>query len=437
MKILQINKYFYKRGGSEVYFFQLSDLERSHGHQVVHFSMQDNRNEPSPQSEYFVKRIDFKENKDDFFQNLTRLPRFFYSFEVAKKLTALLKAERPDVAHIHNFSHHLTSSLLRVLKKYHIPVVVTLHDYQLISPNALLFDGKFPCEHRAFFGFGCVFHGCIHHSHCASLLFFLESAFHRFLDLSLPFLKGVFRLFSAEGLKRTDSKYIDAAVAPSHFLAEKYRSFRFQPKIHEVVHFTQLRSERNVGTPQGTDLLSQDAEPSPGDEIMYIGRLSEEKGVKILLETARRLPATKFAIVGNGPMESLLKAQATENVTFCGELSYEDTQLRLAQARLIVVPSLWYENCPLVILEAMAFCKTVVASRIGGIPELISDGKTGFLFPPGDVEALSGLLWKIASDDVLLREIGRNAAEAAKKRFSPEKHYKAILQVYEEIMTKH
>ena len=145
MRILMINKFFYKKGGSEAYMFNLIEMLRKNGHQVIEFSMQDEKNEKSDYAKYFIKNIDFQKN-EGFFENIKKVFHALYSVEAKNKLEDLINTEKPDVAHIHNFNFQLTPSILFVLKRYKIPIVWTMHDYKLVCPNFRLFTEGAICE---------------------------------------------------------------------------------------------------------------------------------------------------------------------------------------------------------------------------------------------------------------------------------------------------
>ena len=144
MRVLQINKFFFEKGGTERYYFALSKALEDRGHQVVHFSMRHPDNAPSPDADYFVRQQDFGRD----YPALERVPRglaFIRSREAASNIGRLIERSRPDVAHLHSIYHHITPSIIPVLQSAGVPVVMTLHDYKLICPNYSLFDGSSYC----------------------------------------------------------------------------------------------------------------------------------------------------------------------------------------------------------------------------------------------------------------------------------------------------
>jgi len=174
MKILLIHKFFYKAGGAEVAVFELAKLLRQNGHQVIDFSMQDPKNEPSAYSDYFIENINFNK-REGLLKDLKKVFKLFYNLEAQKKLAALIKKEKPDLAHVHNVSFYLTPSIFFTLKKMGIPTVRTLHDFKLICPNTLLFTQNQVCERcKKHKYYNCYKYRCIKKDPVFSFLGMLE-----------------------------------------------------------------------------------------------------------------------------------------------------------------------------------------------------------------------------------------------------------------------
>jgi len=174
MKILLINKFFYKKGGADVYFLNLGRLLEQAGHEVAYFSMRHPNNLKTEWSKYFVSRVDFTE-RQGWTRELGKAGRFFYSFEAKRNLKKLLQDFEPDVVHLHNIYHQLSSSVLDVLKNHSARKVMTLHDYKLICPNYKLFTQGALCErcYRKKY-YKAVLHKCLQNSALASLLAAVE-----------------------------------------------------------------------------------------------------------------------------------------------------------------------------------------------------------------------------------------------------------------------
>ncbi|MFH2136781.1 MAG: glycosyltransferase family 4 protein, partial [Patescibacteria group bacterium] len=379
MKILQINKFFYRRGGSETYFFGLIDLLQKNGHEIVHFSTKSPANIPSPYDDFFVNEIDFGK-REGLFRDLKKAFHSSYSFEAKRKLERLILKTKPDIAHLHNISHHLSPSIFGVLKKYKIPVVQTLHDYQLVCPNFKLFTEGAVCERcKKYRYWNAIIHRCIHNSRLQSCIEAKEMFFHKACQF---YEKGV-----------------QCFVTPSKFLAEKLAVWGIKSKVENIPLFL--------------DTNQFEPKYEPGDYVVYFGRLVKEKGLDVLL---RALSGTeiKLKIVGDGPEKEKLKVQSEKikvNVEFVGHKNGKDLHDLIRGSKFVVLPSVWYENYPMSLLESGAFGKAVVGSRLGGIPEIIHDGENGFLAEPGNVDDLREKIQRLFRDNDLCEKMGRRARE--------------------------
>lgn len=390
MKILQVNKFFHLNGGSERYFFDVSAALEQAGHEVVHFSMTHPKNVPSPYAEYFVDQIEFGEGK----RTLRKAAHFLYSTEAEKKITALVRATRPDVAHLHNIAHQLTPSIIRALKREGVPVVQTLHDYQLICPNYLLFTKGSPCErcHKQKY-WQAIVNNCVQDSKVASALSAAEMTLHNVLLKSYE-----------QGVQQF--------IAPSRFLHDTLVRWGWDKKqVTYLPHFVEKHRAANT---------------KKKNQVLFIGRLTKEKGVHVLVEAARGLKNVDVLFAGTGPEESALQQIIEqEKLTHCRLLGFQDTaaldQL-IQESRAVVVPSIWFENAPMVVYESLALGTPVIASNRGGLPELIQEGKNGVLFEPGDAKTLATAIHSILSQHPL---------QIAKNQYNKEFHLNHLEQLYE------
>ena len=211
MKILLINKFHYLKGGAERVYFETKRLLEENGHDVICFSMQDEKNVPCTESGFFVPHVDFSDKVGWY----KKAFRFIYYKESARRLEKLIKEEKPDIAHLHNVYHQLTYSILKPLKKYHIPIVQTLHDYNLIAPDYNLYSNNRICEScKAHKYYKCVFRKCLQNSFFSSLWGALESYVSWFAGYA---------------------KKIDQFIAPSKYLSQKYADWGFTRPI-KVIH---------------------------------------------------------------------------------------------------------------------------------------------------------------------------------------------------------
>ncbi|NTW22216.1 glycosyltransferase family 4 protein [Candidatus Falkowbacteria bacterium] len=402
MKILQINKFYYLKGGAERHLFELSKLLESNGHTVIPFSMQDPQNLPAPYAEYFAKPVGF----DHF--SLSGFFKFFHNWEAVRQLKRLLRDEKPDLAHLHNVAHQLTPSIIRVLKQYGIPVVMTLHDYQPICPSYQLYvKGKY-CE-RCKGGkyYQCALNRCVKNSRPKSLMSMLELYLHR-------------RIFKNYDL-------VDHFIAPSRFMAEVSAAFGLpQEKISVVYNF--------LGEGQRIE-LEADADYPLGDYLLYFGRLSEEKGINDLLEAISGTSA-KLKVVGAGPEHESLQARSKalglgRQTEFLGYQEGSELIRLIKQARAVVLPARWPENMPYSLIEALAAGRPLLVSRIGGLTELVNPGENGFTFAPGDPEDLRRAILKLEKADF---QAMSEASKEQGKRFDSGQFYQKISQIYESLI---
>jgi len=402
MKILQINKFYYLKGGSERYLFALSDMLEKDGQMVIPFAMRGEKNLFSKYDVYFPKTVDLKKF------SLRNILKVFYNWDAGRKLEKLIKAEQPDIVHLHNFSHQLSSSVINVLKKYHIPIVQTLHDYKLICPNYRLFSGGKDCyKCRGGKYYNCLLNKCVKNSYPKSLLAMLEAYYCRGRDVY---------------------KKIDLFIAPSRFMKDICVSFGIaENKIRVLNNFLEKTASAEV--PKAS------SEPY----LLYYGRLAEEKGIEVLVRamvlTEEKI---KLAIIGAGPnfgeIKSLIEElKLTDRIKMLGPKFGEELNSYIVNSRAVVVPSLWPENFPFVVMEAMTAGKPVIASAIGGLKEMVSDGENGFLFVPGDIKSLALAVNKLFQAD---QEKLSRAALAASEKYGPKNHLSEIIKIYQSLIDK-
>ncbi|MFH1225808.1 MAG: glycosyltransferase [bacterium] len=442
MKILQINKFFWPRDGATNYFLAVREQLKQHGHEVVDFSMAHPNNLPSPYRQYFVSQVDFNQPQS-FLKKIKSAGRIIYSLEAKRKLEELIKKEKPDVAHLHNIYHQLSPSILSVLKKYKIPTVMTLHDYKLICPNYLLFTKGRACERcRGRKYYNAAIHKCVKNSFWRSLIVVLEAYLRPY-------------------------KKIDCFIAPSRFMKNKCVEFGVpENKIRYFWHFFDTKQNRSHCEPaEGGRRNPPQSKPSdysgdyylprrqagvahplrqlaeggvaphndilaPGNYLLYFGRLSKEKGIDVLLKAIAD-KNVKLKIVGAGPVNPPVGG---ENVEWLGYKTGEELKNLISGALAVVVPSIWYENASASVFEAMALAKPVIASNIGGLPEMIQTSAsrriTGLLFKAGDSHDLAEKIKFLIDNPELAKQFGQQAAQWAEKVANPEEHYQELMKIY-------
>ncbi len=399
MRIILVNKYWYARGGAETVALLTKQLLENAGHEVAVFGMSHPKN--VFHNDYFVDGVDY-ENLHGL--SAFKFARRFISNSQARRNFAKLVADfKPDVVHLHNIYHQISFSILDVTRAEHIPTVMTLHDYKLISPNYNLYH-----------------HGVIDETVCA----------HPYLCLFNDCMENKARsaLVVAEAYWRHFKKYqraINVFVSPSQFLKNKFVEYGFSENNFSIL-------------PNPYSLNAVAAENDNDGYVLYYGRLSKEKGLNILLSAAQKTPGIRYAIAGTGPQEKELKKFALDNninnVDFLGYHTGARLEDIVSKARLVVLPSVWYENYPMSILGAHARGKIVIASNIGGIPELVGEE---FLVPAGDATALAAIVdkWYRASENER-RLVGRKLREQIEKTNSPEKYLSNLLNIYASAQTQ-
>lgn len=398
--LLTINNYHYRRGGADVAYLAQGELFERNGWQVSRFAMQHDDNVDSPWSRYFVHEIEYGRAYGRL-RVLQNAAKAIYSWEAASKIRALITDHRPDVAHAHNIYHHLSPSILRALRQEGIPVFLTLHDVKLLCPARTMYRSGRICE-------SCkggalrhvVAHRCLKGSLPLSALIYAESTLHR-----------LFRIYE---------RNVDKFIAPSRFLIDKFVEWGWP-------------EQRFVHVPNFVDATAHVPEFAAGRALLYFGRLSEEKGLATLVR-ASQLAGVELWVVGTGPDQEALQALSASlgaNVKFFGFKVGNELWSLVKAARAVVLPSEWYENAPISILEAYSLGKPVIGARVGGIPEMVREGRTGFLFPFGDVDRLAGELANIARmADAGVEELGREAREWVIDEYSPARHYERLRALY-------
>jgi glycosyltransferase involved in cell wall biosynthesis len=400
MKILLINNYHYLRGGSERAYFDTAKVLEQNGHQVAFFSTKNPKNKPTQWDKYFISDIDLASNLS-FVSKAKAFIRLFTNPEADSKLRALIAEFKPDIVHLHNIAHHLSPSIIRVIKSFGLPLVMTLHDYQLISPSRnLLVRGRIWEESRPNKFYRCFKDRCIGNSYSKSFVAMLEGYWHYF-----------FKSYSG----------VDCFVSPSVFLLKKFHEYGFSGKIFYLPN--------PIFAEEISHILSWE-----NNHILFYGRLDSEKGVDDLLSAYSQIETdVNLHIVGDGSMSDYLRNKAKRfggRVKFFGRLEGESLWRMVRGARFVVIPSRWYENAPYSALEPMALGRVVLAADIGGLGEIIRDKKNGFLFKAGDVDDLEKKMRHLLSGEEDMKKIGQRAAADVKENNSPAKYYDYLMEVY-------
>ena len=410
MKILMVNKFYFIKGGSERYFFELTKILEENGHEVIPFAMKHPDNFSSKYDLNFVNNIDF--NLDSKWQKLKNSgkisARILYSIHARKKIEQIIEKTEPDIAHLHMIEHQLSPSILHSLKKYNIPVILTAHQTKIICPNYRLFNWntKQICE-KCLSGhyYHPFFEKCHKNSRMAGILIGVESFIHKKMKIY--------------------ENNVDIFHVPSKFFEKKFIQAGIESRKIEQLYYT---------------IKINDYIPhfDHDDYFVYFGRLEEAKGLETLLKAIKKVKSSQLLIIGEGYYrDELEKFSVNNNITnvkFLGPKWGEELKSLISNSKFVIVPSECYDNSPLVIYESYALGKPVVGSIIGGIPELITHKNTGLLFSAGNSDELAESINFLLSNSKLIKRYGKRAREKAEKEFSPQFHYDEMYKKYQKVI---
>ncbi len=407
MKILACHNFYRRHGGADVVMLHTQEFLEELGHEVIPFAMKHPENLPSPYSRYFVQQVDYSTLRpSQVIKTAREAARILFSIEAYRNISALIRETKPDLAHGHNIYHELSPSILVALKRAGIPTVVTLHDYKLICPNLKMQVGGKICE-RCLGGnyLNAVKYCCVHDSRLGSLLCGIEGFLHR-------------------SLYRT---HIDMFISPSRFLKGKMVEAGFP-------------AERIVHVPNAVPIASRKPAYKHGEYALFLGLLIQEKGPTVLVEAMKRIPDVPLKIAGRGYLDGALREQiekaGLKNVELVGFVTGDRLEELVHNSRFVVMPSIWYENYPMTILDAYSWGKPVVGSDLGGIPEMITPGEHGMLANHSDPDDLAAKMKAVWDDPDLAVEMGRKARARIEAELSPEVYIEKVLAVYRTLLDR-
>ncbi len=404
MRILHVNKFLYRRGGAEAYMLDLAALQEAAGHNTATFGMQHPQNPPHRYQAHLPPYLELNPPPAGLGARARAAGRMLWSPAAAAGLARVVADFHPDVVHLHNIYEHLSPSVLRPVLRAGVPMVMTLHDYKLACPTYQMLAAGSPCEACLGGGFhNAVLRRCKNGSAVHSTVAAVETAAHRWTGAYRP---------------------VARFICPSRFMATKMREAGVFP-------------DRLVVVPHFAEVATVATKVQAGGDVLFAGRLSPEKGVDTLIEAVGLAgPAVRVVIAGDGPqrqrLEALAERLAPGRVRFLGQIAKAELHDRIRASGVVVVPSRWYENQPMIVLEAFACGVPVVATTLGGLPELVEPGVDGFLVPPDDPVALAATLTRAQDDVLLLLSLGAAARRKVERLFAPDRHVEAILANYAE-----
>ena len=401
MRVLLINNFFYRKGGSETVFFNTARLLEQAGHHVCFFSVDSEQSISIPYAKYFISDTS-KTSK------VKGLLSYFYNKEAATKLERLILAEKPDIAHSHLMWGCTAPAIFKVLKKHKIPLVHSVHDYRMICPAYTFTSGGTICEEcNGKHFYKCATKRCSKGSLLMSTVMATEMYF-----------RNIFY---------NPDKNIDGLIYVSSFAKNIHE--KYAPGLNKVSSMVLYNCTQNQNLRANVK----------GNYYLYYGRLSHEKGVEMLIEAFKQLPQARLKIVGTGPIEEDLiqDAKGMNNIEFLGFKTGDELHQLVQGAQFVIVPSQWYENNPMTIVESYSFGTPVIGSDLGGIPEIIEDCKTGYVFNHSDLDSLVSTIKK---SEGLCNENYNQMSERAVsfyKAFLSEENYAAkLVEFYNSVLNK-
>lgn len=388
MKILLLHNSYQFRGGEDIVVEQEHTLLREHGHDVRLV-------------------LEYNNSISGITGAVSAAVSAIYSARSRRRMAEELGTFRPDVVHVHNFFPLLSPSVYLACHDAAVPVVQTLHNYRLICPGALLFREGRPCEDcigRSVPWPG-VLHGCYRGSR--------------------PGTAAVAAMLVVHNARQTWRDRVDVYVALSQFAREEFVQGG-------------LPAEKIIVKPNFADLNGNLAHGN-GEFALYAGRLVPEKGVSTMVAAWRHLTCSvPLRICGEGPLLGDLQAQLvlwdSQTITFAGRIARTELINEMKKARFLLFPSEWYESFPMTIVEAFACGIPVIASRLGAMQEIVSDGITGLLFNPGDPMDLAQKAEWAWTHPGEMREMGKAARKEYEMKYTAAINYQQLLGIYHRAM---
>lgn len=399
MRILLVNKFLYRKGGCATSVINTGELLTSKGHDVEYWGMSHPDNPQYTYQDNFVENIDFQ-NVGGLGKKLARSANILYSFDAKKKFREVIENFQPDIVHLNNIAHQLSPSVLDVLKQKGIPAVMTMHDYKMVCAiYTLLADGELcdRCANGKYYW--CTVKRCTKKTLSGSLVNTLEMYLHH----------RVLHIYD----------HIHTYISPSQFMANKTREMGLRGRSEHLPNFVNL------------DGLEPNYQPTD-KSIVYVGRISHEKGLVTLIDAIKGVDV-ELRVIGDGPLfgeiSDKVRQEKVGNVKLLGYLSGNELRSEIRNSMFLVIPSEWYENNPLTVIEAFALGKPAVGARIGGIPELVVDGQTGLTYSAFDASDLREKIERLLASDQLT-SMGRRARQFVETELDGESHYEKLMPIY-------
>ena len=386
MKVLLVHNHYQQPGGEDEVFRTEAELLEDNGHQVIRYTQHNDQIRTLSKIDVARKSV--------------------WNRRVERELRELGRNERPDIAHFHNTFPLISPAAYYAIRGESIPVVQTLHNYRLLCLNALLFRTGRPCEDCV--GKTVPWPGILHACYRGS----------RFTTAAVATTHTIHRLL------RTWNRQVDVFVALAPFARRKFLAGGI-PRKKVLVKPNVLHPDPGVGD-------------GSGGFAVFVGRLSEEKGVRTLLETwSDRDLQIPLHIIGDGPLAEQVSSAANSQptITSFGQIASSEVLAHIRKARCLVLPSVCYENSPRVVAEAFAVGTPVISGRLGATGEMVEHGRTGLLFHTGNAVDLRDKLREIFRQSTAYEDMRLNARAEYEKLYSANANYKLLLNIYETAIT--
>lgn len=403
MNILIANWTWFPSGGDWTYIESICKIYESHGHQIIPFSVHNEKNFPTPYDKYFINSIDYKAFYKKFHlkSGITTAINSIYSNEAKQKLRLLLSENKVDIAQLNNITGYQTPSIIPVLKKAKIPIVWRILDYKLICPNTTLFVNGHVCEaclkHKYY---NCILKKCKKNSFLASTLLAIEN----------------YAYYIAPTYKD-----IDIFLFQSEFTRDMFVKFGYDIKRTHIIE-----------NPYDCSIVKPNYEGR--NYILYFGRIEREKGIYTLLDAMKLSPNATLKVVGNGSeYENCLNyiiEKSILNVSFLGPKWNEELEPILKECEFVIVPSEWNEPSGYVVLQAFSYGKPVIASNMGGLSDIVINNENGLLFEAGNVDDLAIKIKSLLDNKGLIRKLGVKGRKILEEKYNPNRYFADTMEVF-------
>ena len=364
--------------------------------------MEDEKNIHTDCKEYFVKPIDLDSN------NKLKALDVIYSKENKKRIEKALDEFKPDIVHLNNFQRQLSASIIYGIKEKNIPIVFTAHDLEMVCPNKTMLNNEKDICEKCIKGkyLNCIKNKCIKNSRLKSILGAIESKYYK--------------------INKIYTKKIDKIITPSEFYKEKLIKDGIQEEKIVAIH-------------NFIDIKKYDMENVDNGYALYFGRLSKEKGIMNLLNAFSKLDEGVLYIAGDGPerknIENFInEKELHEKIKLLGFLNQREMKENIRKCKFVVLPSIWFDNCPYSVMETLVIGKPVIGSNIAGIPELVKNNENGFIFDYNNIDELTNKMRILFNDSELVRKFCDNDKNSSRRLYSKEIYYKKIIKIYEELI---